>query len=134
MATREKRRYHCDASETQLRVMLEAREHELEAQRQRTSRTFSMILVGVVFFIVAAIWLFPTAPFVTDHAAVRIPNTARSRTATTDSTEDVRFALQLLNFANPDASSPPAPAVIAEVQSDTNSIPTTATEASIAMP
>ncbi len=106
--------------------MLEARQHELEAHRQRTSRTFSMILVGAVFLIGGAIWLFPVAPVVSEHVAAR-PVTAVTRgVAVTDSSEDVRFALQLLNFANPAAT--------AKSQATAEAVTKSATEASAAMP
>lgn len=105
--------------------MLEARQHELEAHRQRTSRTFSMILVGVVFLTSGAIWIFPSAPVVSEHAATR-PATA----ATADSTEDVRFAMQLLNFGNPSAT----PATSVKAQATAESVVEAVTKVSAAMP
>lgn len=126
MATRDKRRFQRDPSETQLRVMLEARQHELEAHRQRTSRTFSMLLLGAVFLIAGAIWLTPVAPAVSDYAAARPAAVVISGAAANDSAEDVRFALQLLNFANPTASAKPL--------TTPEAVTTTVTEASVAMP
>ncbi len=106
--------------------MLEAREHELEAHRQRTSRTFSMFLLGAVFLIAGAIWLTPAVPAVSGHAAARPATAALSGAAATDSTEDVRFALQLLNFANPTAS--------VEPRTTPEAVTKIATEAAVAMP
>ncbi|MES2475522.1 MAG: hypothetical protein V4640_07060 [Verrucomicrobiota bacterium] len=139
MATRDKRRYQRDPSEAQLRVMLEARQHELEAQRQRTSCTFSWILIGVVCLVGGAIWLFPAAPVVTDHpaAAVSLARNVRqaanlkstaASAASTDSTEDVRFAMQLLNFVNPTA--PPA----ANAESAAKTLSESAIKSATAMP
>lgn len=117
MASRD--RYQRDPSEAQLRVMLEARQHELEAHRQRTSRTFSMILLVVISGTAGAIWLFPTEPGkISSSASAAMPLATAAKTAGQadpelkaftdtshgDSTEDVRFAMQLLNFVNPAAT------------------------------
>lgn len=98
--------------------MLEARQHELEAHRQRTSRTFSIILLVVISGTAGAIWLFPTEPEKFADSAAAVPLASATKTAGQvdpelkaftdtnhgDSTEDVRFAMQLLNFVNPAAT------------------------------
>ena len=110
-----------------MRVMLEARQHELEAHRQRTSRTFSIVLLVIISGTAGAIWLFPTdTGKISGFAAVPLATATKTAvqadpelnaftdTSHADSTEDVQFAMQLLNFVNPAtpkiSSASPAPA------------------------
>jgi hypothetical protein len=106
MATRDKNRYQHDPSETRLRVMMEARQHELDAHRQRTSRTFSMILVGAIFLTTGAIWLFPASPVVSRQVAATpatpfTPAPSAGGSAENPSTGDPRFAMTTPKFVNP---------------------------------
>lgn len=110
--------------------MREARQHELEAHRQRTSRTYSMILVGVMFLVSGGIWLFPSSAVVSDQAAA-LPATADTENdAPSDPSEGVKFAQQSLNFVTPSA----APTATADVRSAATSVAEAAAEVPVAMP
>lgn len=123
MATRDKKRYQCDSSETRLRVMQEARQHELDAHRQRTSRTFSMILVGAIFLVTGAIWLFPAAPADSGQAAATPP---AQQPSAGEAAAPPRLATRTPDSTNP-ANPPGSPTAVKAVTDD-------ATKASIAMP
>ena len=113
-----------EPSETELRIMLEEREREIELARQQTSRKFSLILVGFAVMLVGAIFLFPSTPvkvapipIVKALTAAPIPTPLNPDPNNTDpglakdlkpfmvqrgaqngTKEDIRFAMQLLNF------------------------------------
>lgn len=115
-----------EPSEAELRSMLEARDREKDLERSRTSRKFTRILLGSLAVLVAAIWLFPgkqadvgAPPVVKASPALALPapNSLNPELAKTDpglahdlapftiqpgqgggQTEDIRFAMQLLNF------------------------------------
>ena len=108
--------------------MEEARLHELEAHRQRTSRTYSMVLLGAIFLVAGAIWLTPTQPTRSDAAAatsIATPDTSAAETA-----ESIRFAMQSLDLANSAAT----PAAAAEARDTAVPVTDVATKASVAMP
>lgn len=113
-----------DPSEADLRIMLEERERELEFERKQTSRKFSRILIGLVVALAAAIFFFPAKPVTVAPApiakaviAAPLPTPLNPDPTNSDpgmikdlkpftpqagakggNTEDVRFAVQLLNF------------------------------------
>ena len=111
-----------DPSEAELRTMLEEREREKELARKETSRKFSRILVVSLVTLAAVIFFYPVKPVaVVPIAKAKItaplptplnPDPTNSDPAMVNdlkpftpqpgakggNTEDVRFAVQLLNF------------------------------------
>ncbi len=112
-----------EPSETELRSMLEARELEKDLARDQTRRTFNVILLVFVILLSGVVWLLPkkqfnaVAPPIKKPApVVQAPIQPNSFLEKTDpglahdlapftpqpgqgnQTEDIRFAMQLLNF------------------------------------
>lgn len=112
-----------DPSEAELRAMLEERELEKELARQQTSRKFSIILVVFLLTLATAIFCFPgkpvnvgTAPVAKPVIAVPVPTPLNPDPTNSDPAlvgdlkpftiqpgqanqkEDIRFAVELLNF------------------------------------
>ena len=127
MNASESRHKNRDLSEAELRDMLEAREMELELERQRTSRKFSIILCMFALTLLASflVFHFATRTRPEDVPVAAIPLAKPTRLAPEisdelkkftnssgdgDLKEDIRFAGQLLNFLNTSESKPaPAP-------------------------
>lgn len=113
-----------EPSEPELRIMLEEREREIELARQQTSRRFSLILFGFAAVLAVAIYLFPATPVKVTPVpvlkaltAIPVPTPLNPDPNNTDpglakdlkpfmvqrgaqngTKEDIRFAMQLLNF------------------------------------
>ena len=111
-----------DPSEAELRTMLEEREREKELARIQTSRKFSRILVISLVTLAAVIFFYPVkpvavAPIAKAKIAAPLPTPLNPDPTNSDpamvndlkpftpqpgakggNTEDVRFAVQLLNF------------------------------------
>ena len=111
-----------DPSEAELRTMLEEREREKELARKETSRKFSRILVISRVTLAAVIFFYPVkpvavAPIAKAKIAAPLPTPLNPDPTNSDpamvkdlkpftpqpgakggNTEDVRFAVQLLNF------------------------------------
>lgn len=113
-----------EPSEAELRIMLEEREREKDLARNQTSRKFSRILVGFVVALAGAVFFFPSKPVSVAPAArakavpaTPLPTPLNPDPTNSDpamvkdlkpftpqagakggNTEDVRFAVQLLNF------------------------------------
>ncbi|MES2661655.1 MAG: hypothetical protein V4689_23760 [Verrucomicrobiota bacterium] len=113
-----------DPTEAELRVMLEARELEKELLRKRTSRKFSIILVvfiltlaGVIFCIPGKLGIAESPPLAKPVAAVPLPTPLNPDPTNSDPAlvkdlkpfmlqpgqegdqkENIRFAVELLNF------------------------------------
>ncbi len=112
-----------EPSDAELRSMLDARELEKDLARDRTRRTFNVILLVSITALSGVIWLFPKKPlYVVSLPAkkpaplVQAPRPPSSSLENSDpglahdlapftpqpgesnQSEDIRFAMQLLNF------------------------------------
>ncbi|MEO5917510.1 MAG: hypothetical protein ABIS50_24995 [Luteolibacter sp.] len=109
-------------SEAELRIMLEEREREKDLARQQTSRRFTRIVLVFILLLAAAIYCFPNKPPVIATPVVKpviaapIPTPLNPDPTNKDPAlaqdlkpftiqpgqsnqkEDVRFAVELLNF------------------------------------
>lgn len=123
MPDRELQPTNHEPSETELRAMLEARELELEHNRKRTSRKFSLVLAGLAVVIGAIIYLIPNkAPLHPPQIVKKaVPATTGDGIASdlkpfttlptdSDQKENIRFGMQLLNFMNSPTPKPAPPA------------------------
>jgi len=123
MSASERRQENRELSEAELRIMLEAREQELERERQRMSRKFTHILIVVSLAAIGTFLLFSLVNRTSTHdgplAATPLPVPATpdpeipedlkkfiAKPGDSDLKEDVRFAAQLLNFLNTSDSKP----------------------------